>query len=532
MQPLQQLQSTKTVFQSILISVFISTSVSAQFVNNVSLDRNNVRCNVYDEGGFFYQNATGMAAYEVPKGSGLSTIFSGSYWVGALDPNGVPHVTGKKYNTGGSDSGFHSGPIANPSYYGSSAYNTAYQNALWKVSQAEIDEHIQLAQTAGYVVPTSILNWPGNGNVSMGVAAQLAPYIDLNHNGVYEPLQGEYPDIRGDEAVYIIMNDESYLPDGNQLGIELHAMFYQYSAGNYINNTTFLNLQVFNRSTTPYVQYHQTLFLDFDIGSYSDDFAGCSPEKHLLFAYNGDDIDGSDAGQLGYGVNPPCQGVMCLSHPLKNARPFDSVDLTNTDQSLWSFMNGQTESGAPWVNPQTNQVTNFIYPDNPNDPNGWSEEALQHSPSDRRGMMTIYEANFQPGHKICSDYAFIYDRSGTRLQNVQNVQNIAGSLLALYASTEQFPCQSSSTNQVQELLFNPNELKVYPNPSHGNLTVTWGEDPLTTLTLFNSLGQIILEQELSDSKSTSITLDNIPSGVYFLKGYSKNQVYTKEVVVE
>jgi hypothetical protein len=84
--------TTKNLWQlkvMYLILFACSTQViSAQIVNSIVLDQNNVGCTLFDEGGFFNQVSAGIAGYEVPKGSGLRTIFSGSYWVGAEDPQG------------------------------------------------------------------------------------------------------------------------------------------------------------------------------------------------------------------------------------------------------------------------------------------------------------------------------------------------------------------------------------------------------------------------------------------------------------
>jgi hypothetical protein len=293
-----------------LCCVVLACAHWAQQSSYQSLDHNNVACSLDDEGAFFSQLQAGLAGYEIPKNSGLKTIFAGSYWIGAQDVNGNLYMSAAKYSAGGSWSAFHGGPIADASAYGTMAYANAYGDAIWKVSKQEILTHQANFQSPGYLVPTAIASWPGNGHANMGIASILAPFIDVNHNGLYEPALGDYPDIRGDEAVYIIMNDNSYQPDGNQLGIELHAMFYQYSTGNYLNNTTFLNLRAINRSNKNYYNYRQALFLDFDIGNYSDDHVGCDPSNRVLYAYNGDDIDESDGGQIGYGANPPCQGVL------------------------------------------------------------------------------------------------------------------------------------------------------------------------------------------------------------------------------
>ena len=495
-----------------------NTVVNAQFANQMILDHNNVSCILTDEGGFFTNPTLAQAGYEVPKGDSVNSIFAGSFLIGAQDPMGQIYFSGRKYSLGGSESSFHSGPIADPFFYGTISYTSAYQNALWKVSSEEIDLHQQNYQNAGYSVPNSILNWPGNGDATMGVAQQLAPFIDLNQNGIYEPVLGDYPDIRGDEAVYIIMNDESYMPDGNQMRIELHAMFYQFSTGNYLNNTTFMNVQVFNRSNINYMNYHQAVYIDYDIGSYADDRMGCSPAKNMLFAYNGDDFDETDAGANAYGPSPPCQALVSLSHPLESGVAFTTGQdyFANGDTSLWLLMNSQWADSTPWVNPLTNLTTDFILPDNPNSANGWSEEALGYPSGDRRGMLTIYEPSFRPGTKICSDYAFIYSRVGSRLQNVQDVWNIAGSIQALYNASDAFPCKGSSTAEVsihQEEI----DLKVYPNPANEKMTIQTSMTPPYSIEVYNALGQVVLKEEVQKWLEPELNISGLTSGYYLLK---------------
>lgn len=501
-----------------------------QQVNSVWLDFNNVKATISDEGGFFSNVAASIAGYEVPKNSGRSTIFSGSYWIGAKDEIGQLHVSGKRYSWGGAQSSFHSGPIAESIAYGSINYTNQYQNAIWTVSKFEIDDHIANYQSTGYVVPTSIASWPGNGDVNLGVASQLAPFIDLNSNGQYEPSLGDYPEIRGDRAAYVIMNDESFQPDGNQLGIELHAMFYQYVTGDFWNDVTFLNLRVFNRSNINYYNYRQALYLDFDIGNYSDDFVGSDPYADLLYGYNGDDIDEGAGGQQGYGANPPCQGVVSLSHAFANAGSFaNSQDNNGGDTLLWLLMNNQWGDSSFWMNPLTNDLTNAIYPDNPNLPNGWNEETAGNSPGDRRGLITITEPTLLIGQSICSDYAFVYDRSGaTRLENVQNVINKASTLKTTYNDFMAFPCHSTYFNGItEEQLI---DFQVFPNPSNGKLNIM-SENTLTNAPIqIRSLsGQLVYEGVIT-SQVTAIEL-NVPNGMYFVQTQSPDGNICKKVVI-
>ncbi len=54
--------------------------------------------------------------------------------------------------------------------------------------------------------PIPILEWPANGNpfakgaggVALVVNHDLAPFVDVNGDGKYNPLLGDYPAMKGD----------------------------------------------------------------------------------------------------------------------------------------------------------------------------------------------------------------------------------------------------------------------------------------------------------------------------------------------
>lgn len=140
------------------------------------------------------------------------------------------------------------------------------------------------------------------GDITLGVADQLAPFVDQDGDGVYEPLDGDYPDFSGDEVVYVIQNDESYQPQLDALGIELHLMFYQFNTTGYLGETTFLNVRAFNRSTTSYTDYRQSIYADFDIGNYGDDYFGSSVANNMMYGYNGDLFDKTPVVLLDTGI--------------------------------------------------------------------------------------------------------------------------------------------------------------------------------------------------------------------------------------
>jgi hypothetical protein len=354
-------------------------------------------------------------------------------------------------------------------------------------------------------------------------------FLFLKEGSQWVPMfLGDYPDIRGDQAVYIIMNDESFNPDGNQLGIELHAMFYQFVSSNYLNNTTFLNTKVFNRSNMNYTDYRQALFIDFDIGNYADDYIGSDPQNNLLYGYNGDDIDESGNGQLGYGANPPCQGVVALSHQLENAGYFTNSQY-NLDTTFWLLMNSQWSDSTDWINPLSNSATNFMYSGNPNDANAWHEQSNNNPSGDRRGLLTIAEPTLPAGGSICADYAFIYDRSGSRLTNVQNVINIAEMLQNAYDISTGFPCQSQNNVSVQELA-DGIAFELYPNPSNGTFNIDFNQNESFEIEIKNAIGSVVFKESFN-SKTASIKL-NQANGIYFVTVKTANGSALKKLIIQ
>jgi hypothetical protein len=281
------------------------------------------------------------------------------------------------------------------------------------------------------------------------------------------------------------------------------------------------------------MNYLQSIFMDFDLGNFSDDQMGCSPEKNLLFAYNGDDHDELDVGE-GYGLNPPCQGLVSLSHPLKSGVVFNTGQdyFANGDYAYWLLQNSQWTDTTPWVNPLTNQVTDFTLPDNPNNPNGWSEEALNHPSGDRRGMITIYEPSFRPGTAICSDYAFLYSRVGSRLQNVQDVWNIATSLQAQYNSSEQFICQGNSGVGIPDIKSQEKGLRISPNPASESITIQSQFQTPYELAIYNSMGQVVIEMQMQGLSNETISLEALSKGCYMIKASNGQEIFSEKLVVE
>jgi len=305
----------------------LQTSATALLVFHIrdnsydSLYLNNINAQFIANGSHFIAHYHGR--FEVPKFSGKNTIFLSTLWIGGIDQNSNLHLAAARYGQGPSNEiahtkfDFYGGPVMDSGAY--SIYQDTLWNYMWNLKKSEIEYHKAHWSDAGYVPIYDILTWPGNGNVSLGQAAQLAPYFDKNNDGIYNPMDGDYPLIRGDQALFFIFNDDRKIhseTQGNKLKLEVHGMAYAFDLphDSAFWNTVFLNYKIINRSDKIYYNTYIGVFTDLDIGYPFDDYIGCDVERGMYYGYNGTPIDGS--GQPGtYGANPPVQSVTFLGGP-------------------------------------------------------------------------------------------------------------------------------------------------------------------------------------------------------------------------
>jgi hypothetical protein len=294
-----------------------------------SLYLNNINARFTVNGIHFFGPEGGK--FEVPKFSGKSTIFLNSLWIGGMADTTL-YLAAQRYgqgpNTGTaySKADFFPGPVMDSSSY--SVYQDTIWDYIWNLKRSEIEYHKAHWNDNGYKPIHDILTWPGNGNVSLGQAAKLAPFFDRNNDGIYNPFDGDYPLIRGDQTLFFIFNDDRSNHTeslGRKMKIEIHGMAYEWDMpeDSAFNNTVFLSYKIFNRSGRTYTNTYLGAFTDLDIGYSNDDYVGCDVNRSSYYGYNGDSIDGS--GQPGaYGEHPPVQSVTFLGGPYLDPDGYDN----------------------------------------------------------------------------------------------------------------------------------------------------------------------------------------------------------------
>jgi hypothetical protein len=335
------------------------------------LDINNVSARFSASGSHFFYDT---AQYEVPKGSGKTSIFCNTLWIGGKDGQGQLHFAGERYRQGAGSGAagrypdFYAGPVMDSSAY--SIYQDTVWNYIWNLKKSDIDYHKAHYSEPGYKPVHDILTWPGNGYSALGQAHKLAPFFDVNADGTYDPFVGDFPVIRGDQALFFIFNDDRgyhYESTGTKLRIEIHGMAYAFDMpeDTALKNTVFLNYRIFNRSQNTYDTTLLGVFTDIDLGYSNDDYMGCDVQRSMYYGYNGTPVDGFGQSYA-YGVNPPVQGVTILGGPLMDPDGLDNPRYSNTGQQLCDFSVNGVNFGDSIVDNERFGLTKFLYFNNSN----------------------------------------------------------------------------------------------------------------------------------------------------------------------
>jgi hypothetical protein len=544
----------KKLLFSFSAAIAFSLPCAAQPWAFTTLDINQAKAGVNSNGDLFWNYSA--AQFEVPQDSGTHTIGASAIWIGGLDAGGQLHLAAQTYRQTGND--FYPGPIMT-SY---SAATDAQWNQLWKINKTTIDTFLlwraNPANFPGYVIPSEIATWPGNGDVQQGQAALLAPFIDVNGDGVYAPNSGDYPCIKGDQAVFFIFNDARNIhteTGGIPLGIEVHGMVYGYSApGSWLDTTVFLNYKIYNRGIAMYSDVYLGQYTDFDIGTSFDDYAGCDVARSMMYGYNGDAVDGPGAGS--YGVNAPAQGVVFLRGP-----EADTADLVDNNRNgtvdeagesiemshFIAFNNDFTQTGNPentthfynYLNAMWKDGSpltyggngyggatpgDFMYPGN-SDPMGWGTGFPQASweevssgniPGDRRAVGASGPFTLSAGEASCIDYAYVYGR-GTNgpSSSIAPMQIAADSARSFYLSNNPCTCDENplAVSEPQS-----SAIGIYPNPATDNINIICGDNATgSTVEIMDVNGNVVKTTTVLSGNSVLISTSDLAAGVYFVR---------------
>ena len=510
----------KTILPILFVLSF--TTTNAQTTIQI-MDENNVSAIVSDIGVYFNNFNTTTPGYELPKGSLKNLIYSSAFWYGGVDVNGQLKLSAQNLSSTGIDQDIWPGTLA----IGTASPIIDNGPTIWAVSKAEIDAHLQNYQQPGYVTPSSILNWPAHGDIAQGASFYLAPFFDNDGDGVYDPSSGDYPCIKGDYAAFIIMNDRKDLhaTGADPIGIEVHLMFYQFATTDALNNTTFVDVDIFNRGTQTIYDFTNSFVLDGDLGNPTDDFVGCDTTRNLLYYYN-DANDENNVGAIGYGTMPPSFGVVCLNQKMTSAILLDGPNnYPSSPLDHYQAMNGISWTGAPYLDP-SNNPTKFQYFDNPSNSNGWSEITAGNSPGDKRALMSVNLNTLIPNDHKSLTYAVIFNQGISNIESVNGLMDVCDSI-QLFADQYTSACDTNTAGIIEK--GEEIDFSMYPNPSSDFLFIELKDNNGFEVVIRSLDGKEVRSMQ-SDLSKVALDLNGLASGMYIIQLKQKGVVTTKQFV--
>ena len=307
------------------------------------LDINNVRAKILN-GGDMWWDLVSNARYEVPINSKKHSLFASSLWIGGIDAGGQLKVAAQTYRQTGND--FWPGPLDNNA-------TVTQQTCLdydrhWKITKREVQDFVAFRNGSGpqgYTennIPDAVRTWPGNS--PYGYSANdpfLAPYEDVNGDNTYNINDGDYPRydlsnsgggncsgfLFGDQTIFWVFNDKGNIhteTSAPAIGIEVRAQAFAFSTSDEINNMTFYQYEVLNKSSFRLTDCYFAYWVDPDVGCATDDIVGCDVNLGLGIAYNSQDVDCPN-GDNTYGNRPPAVGIDFFLGPKADPNGLDDT---------------------------------------------------------------------------------------------------------------------------------------------------------------------------------------------------------------
>jgi hypothetical protein len=541
-------------------------------VSQYDLSINNVRARLLNAGDLWWDLNT--AHYEVPKGNQSSgttypnAIFAGSIWVSGIDQANNLKIAAQEYRTGGTSSDYFTGPLDATGNIASSQCNKwdRHFNVYGYEINALINAFLSQGSVPSSVITQNLKNWPGKGNAYLAsqgydVSGPLAPFFDTNSDGIYNPADGDYPSLLSspgtpntyaNQMIFWVMNDMGNThtgSNGQPMGIQINALAYAFQTLDELNDMTFYNYSIINKSSAAYSKTYISQFTDVDLGCSENDRIGCDTSHNMAIAYNGtlgvNSCDNGTAcltGAVGYGCDLPILGISMLDagkdtaiDPITQSRkklkmssfiyfsragssgmldPTTASEYRNYQTGKWrdgqpmvSLGDGRTGSGNPYP---------YAFSGDPAIATDWSEcntqTSLNISAGDRRFLQSTGPFTFLPGSSQSISLSVIFVQPpggvGSNCPGWSAIKPAADKAQTLFDSR----FASLMHTGISEI--ESNSIKLFPNPVSKILQVSNSNNkPIEEIKIYDTTGKLVIQSY----DVTSVNIEALPSGIYLVK---------------
>lgn len=445
--------------------------------------------------------------------------------------------------------------------------NSSNWDRLWVVRGSDIDYvkanpiPITTPLSVGGIYET-ILSWPGRSNryavgkmSSLTIPDDMAPFKDVNGNGIYEPLSGEYPAIKGDLTTWWTFSDNGPThnrTNGKPLGVEIHAMSYGYKRGTLVDNIMYYEYTIVNKSSNVYHDFRIGLWNYPVLGRDSiNNYIAFDSARRMAITYSANNFDGTPGG---FGSSLPISAITMIVLPgdtSSHLEPAGSFTYYNNDTSKFGhpivdteynnymrsklrngqhFTNNFSGAGKPAYGFGAGADCNYVFPGDPANISEWSECVSNNKTNNRRYVLSSNDFTLYPGAEKKIVFAMITTlpdlNNGCPFADFTGIQRVADTAWAVYRNPPApKPVEAKNLTAI-------NSIKIYPNPANDKLFVEYS-DGMTgdgQITVQNIIGQVMSITSQRANGVTTVDISKLPAGFYtLLYRNDNNQAVTRFV---
>lgn len=537
---------------------------------------NNIGALLNSNGSLFWDGGNG---HFIAGEDGRSLVRAAGLWIAGVGKAGNLKGAIQMYNEDGR-SDFVPGLLGD-------TVNAENWNHIWKVTGEDILLHIRDWETDGVLDDTiaSIFGWPGRGNPFFEQyngfplpdinSHQLAPFYDVNLNGVYEPHFGDFPmnDTRScgsapvpAELSWFSFHDNTPHSESNmaplQIEVSTEVTAYRCTDNQFANNSLLLFYKITNLAQEDIDSCYFGVFFDFQIGCPNDDYMATYPEKNIFYAYNSDGYDEDCSPYNGFHDQPPVVAVTLLRGPRNEfleELPLSVIMPIHEGSTIpgqappeqpaeyYNYLTGRGKDGIPLTNggtgynPGSTDYTNIIFPGRPGmDTTGWTELNAGTLPGRRRVLASYGPFTLQP-NAVNAIQLIITQIPGTNGPLLENLDALYDSLFEAFGflyngCIDPTPLYPKCTEDIEIPPLPPppplpEEFIISPNPVSKILTIQI-KDPgnVERLSIYDATGRLVFEKKML-TDVLEIDVAGWPKGTYFVRLGKGDEQFVKGFVV-
>lgn len=496
----------------------------------------------------------------------LSPQWAGGFWLGGINENNSILLNAATFQGFGNNC-FWPGPYDNNNVGNFSDPDLCQDwDILFKVDKKDIDAFKQDFADNGELnnpIPESIRGWPARRNPFFmdihGFSLPntvLAPFIDINGNGIYNPIEGDYPNINdADQGVWWVMQTNGHInvcTGSDNLNVEIHILAHTY---NEFDQSTFYDIDIISMDE----QIVDSLFFSYWLDCSSlcaEDLIGSMPEEDFAFFYGNDESSNQCAGSPN--LRHTLMGVKQLKGPLapriinsENELVYPDISIEadtfveqrlssvkhyyrfspttelfeadpQTTNQYYNLMQGKWRDGSDQI---INGIVNpFAFPGNPSnqEENDYAMCNEEERIEDIRLNINCGPFRMQPGSTHRLSYVVTrVDYDNVRCADV----NVLGERIE---EIENF-YRNFITTSAHPVLKSNNNVFVQPNPARDivSFALDEGNELIEQIEIFDLSGKSILNMDDQSQSKLEVSIASLNAGTYFYvlisdksKGYS------------